>query len=853
MSFKKKGGKKRTSAKSNSFKKRSDAFVLGVKKHRHELRRTLFVLLFFVFLYFAFLFIFQLRSSYAEQIVMETYPQYVFIDSLSGVEENISITTDVRTNLLCRGSCEYNLKDLSQGLVVERGSFDFFNVESHVFDSSLLVDELGAGQKLFLFEVSCSTSESRFCAETLFPVIRTSLISFNYDLSEEQQFKKDEVEALFDEVVELYFAGKSNILSAEARLENVHGFKKDHLSKEVLRLGLLEEILALDIEMIDEDWLSGNYSFVHDQMMSRNVVEKAVLFNQESEELLSFIGSEKEVHNRVVSFLRNVSSDFSFFEGVRKAGSLAGVSEPSPSWSSFYSLYSNLNSLIGSGEFRSYQELLPLVEEAKSLRSSLLDYYEQELLVNDSFVEQSLALHLFEIDLCVVSGGADCLFPLNFSSPSSLIEAVNFSTDICSAKSSLSVRGSELLDERLEIRDNLSLDFLERVDEEKLLVEESVIQWLIQNSSEEVVVVSLLNNYSSSLLNGSVSPDYYPFDYDDEFQEFFLVSDLFSELLEEYFIGCDLPSYSLPSIAADFINITEVVLETYESIALREVVSTCCFDSVCRPCCDYDDCLQQLRNPLIVLHGYSFYSFNSAFHSANAYNDFVAKALEDGLYYPAGIIGPSFFPEFEDKDLTRVFVPPVFKATYYDVLRFDEITFGEFNIRSKSIFDHADTLHELVEFVRNVTGKQEVDIVAHSMGGLVTRAYIDAYGDDSLGKIVLVGTPNKGVPARLLYLCKFFGGQMECDDMYRNSAFMNYMNEEATLPEKEVHMIVGEGCSTFGEDGDGIVHTSSAVLDFAENHFFTGSCELIDNFHRDMIKPSKYPEIYEKIMGVLLS
>jgi triacylglycerol esterase/lipase EstA (alpha/beta hydrolase family) len=51
-----------------------------------------------------------------------------------------------------------------------------------------------------------------------------------------------------------------------------------------------------------------------------------------------------------------------------------------------------------------------------------------------------------------------------------------------------------------------------------------------------------------------------------------------------------------------------------------------------------------------------------------------------------------------------------------------------------------------------MTGKNEVDIIAHSMGGLVTRAYIQSnkYNND-IRSFEMIGTPNKGA-SRVYYL-----------------------------------------------------------------------------------------------------
>ena len=58
-----------------------------------------------------------------------------------------------------------------------------------------------------------------------------------------------------------------------------------------------------------------------------------------------------------------------------------------------------------------------------------------------------------------------------------------------------------------------------------------------------------------------------------------------------------------------------------------------------------------------------------------------------------------------------------------------------------SIPEAAEYLHQTIE---SLEGIEELNIVAHSMGGLVTRAYFAKRHDPRFRRIVLVGTPNHG-------------------------------------------------------------------------------------------------------------
>ena len=62
----------------------------------------------------------------------------------------------------------------------------------------------------------------------------------------------------------------------------------------------------------------------------------------------------------------------------------------------------------------------------------------------------------------------------------------------------------------------------------------------------------------------------------------------------------------------------------------------------------------------------------------------------------------------------------------------------------KSNSESAEKLNTAINKVLKETGKKKVDIVAHSMGGLVTSSYYSKYGNNKLDKVITCGTPYEG-------------------------------------------------------------------------------------------------------------
>ncbi len=57
-----------------------------------------------------------------------------------------------------------------------------------------------------------------------------------------------------------------------------------------------------------------------------------------------------------------------------------------------------------------------------------------------------------------------------------------------------------------------------------------------------------------------------------------------------------------------------------------------------------------------------------------------------------------------------------------------------------------NSFREKIESIKNQTGAEEVDIIAHSMGGLVAKKYIQDYGHGSVDKFIDIATPHLGSP-----------------------------------------------------------------------------------------------------------
>jgi hypothetical protein len=268
----------------------------------------------------------------------------------------------------------------------------------------------------------------------------------------------------------------------------------------------------------------------------------------------------------------------------------------------------------------------------------------------------------------------------------------------------------------------------------------------------------------------------------------------------------------------------------------------------CETCCN-DSCSNE-NYPVIFLHGHIINKALPADYSLDAFSAIKQKLVYEG-YIDAGAVVLSSIAE--PKGLWgKINAPMIVTASYF----FDttQTTNGEVTVQSdtESIDTYAARLNNLIGIIRYRTNKDKVIIVAHSMGGLVTRRYIQLFGSKDVSKIVLVDVPNHGIDDKVRDYCAVLGPEIACNEMDKDSSFMKNLTDTST-EKVPTYNIIGIGCDMGNETGDGIVKNSSEYLNYATNYYVKGTCdELNFNFlHETIIYPDQYPETYNIIKNAI--
>jgi len=301
--------------------------------------------------------------------------------------------------------------------------------------------------------------------------------------------------------------------------------------------------------------------------------------------------------------------------------------------------------------------------------------------------------------------------------------------------------------------------------------------------------------------------------------------------------------FSIPSF-----NMSSADAQGVAVASLSQPVPQCCLYDKCQSCDK-----KPSKHPLILLHGHSFNQDTLAYQSIEIFNGFEEAFSNDKLYFQTGLLiktentTPDILGHY---DLPLMSRPTYYLETYNDLLGLKVSEAKQGNIDT-----YALRLKESIDYTLYITGSDKVDVVAHSMGGLVLRRYMQIFGTQNIGTVILVAAPNQGVSDRTYNLCKVFGAVNECEDMRMDGIFIKKLNDlssQSTV--KDMYLVVGKGCDTDGLDGDGVVSINNSLMQgFPQSHVFyvQGKCDGTHLLHNDLLNPSMYPEVYNFIKAKL--
>jgi hypothetical protein len=290
-----------------------------------------------------------------------------------------------------------------------------------------------------------------------------------------------------------------------------------------------------------------------------------------------------------------------------------------------------------------------------------------------------------------------------------------------------------------------------------------------------------------------------------------------------------------------------------------EVKNGCCLSS----------CEWSWKYPLIFVHGHSK-SEDGSKYSISTFNEFQNRLVLNNLYGKREpILANDEKINFKEGQWANTELPISIRTTYY---------YGEYSLsggfiyqdNNQEIEEYARRLEKIIDIVKYATGRDKVDIVAHSMGGLVSREYVRQTKGKDINKLVMIGTPNDGIYGYSGSLCgSLFAGRKqtpECEDMQHNSPFLNKLNNGDVIYRSKYLTISGKAkevdwndqlkrglCPDGKSYHDEVICSTSVYLDESKNEYVLGNqvSGISETFHNYLVSPSEVLEVYNKVIGFL--
>ncbi len=733
--------------------------------------------------------------------------------------------------------CNYSFVDISDGVVLDSSVIDLkkspFSVKQNVYAGLY-----GSGKKIYNMQVLCNdlSDENKTYQKTSFLLLSYELTAFEKKMKEEIRPK-----------LLLLFESFNNI-SLESKLNNRilannnKWFDNIFFSESLTDIDDEMKIKYSYLKVLEGFWKNERYSFFSGYNLENDIYDLNELMNK-YEIFYSKMAQNMQKQNEYVQGYNKLVDDYNvlYSKSLLFDKTMIFEDELLPSLSQVNKLFIDI--------FKRYNGSLYLSVDDFSkeviILESLMDKY--SFLLNETesaFYKDSLQIIKKENDLRCVFGNCkldnEKLNIINVSDFCNLFDSIVSSDDLNLNYTfdSLSKKyGMIFYNNSYYIIDGANVSFFCVVNssecnqipkDEKILFLDS-LRHVLNKESISITLDNDSKKFYQKLCGNNFSLN-------------------FNDLKNLTFITFD---FNLSR------NLDDIELKYKLDSKVTYNMPKCCLGGICADCCIDDTCRNDEKTyPLLFIHGHSFVKSTPAEPSLSSFDMISYKLMEDG-FIDAGVLSFTNLT-MSDSNLAFLNAPISVKASYY----YDSFySFGSYVYITKkndNIDTYAIRLSEIINALKSNTKRPKVNVVAHSMGGLVVRRYMQIFGTDSIDKVILIGTPNHGVSGRVKYLCSVVGEKLECDDMADNSILIAKLNDpNYVLEGVKLYTISGTGCSmSDGVLGDGVVTINSSMLEYAvKNYVVNGSCTdlFATNLHNDLIDTCKYPQVYEYLKGILLS
>jgi len=778
---------------------------------------------------------------------------------------NITFSVDIENSFFCDTYCSYEFKDISTKTLLDKGIFTSKGIEKKFKkDFQLSVDRVGSGQKIYSFEVQCNNMRTWHCLTNKNKRKRSAFVTLNYDISDYEEFLKitlkENITKLVNELsaIDITIQELNNRFFEFGFQINLNEFEDN---KEILNNNY--DAIVLEFKNLERVWSEQDYLLLS-ELFNNSYDIRILNIQQNISDINSKIENIIEKHNSLVDEINRIDDNL---RDINETISFLGRAE-SKLIVKHNDLIKRIGEIKSHIEANTFSDYIFLENEIKKIKESS-ENFEKDLKKNfmEVYLKGSYYLSQEKEKLCDIK--ETCLDKTNFLMvvTNSLYVDDSKINDLCLSLESIKGIYEIENNESKELIKNYNIDeiqpILGDVKSKKLAIIKKNTYNEIKNitqGNETDGPLKVLINLSNTNSNFSEEIDYQGFTKNEILS--LIQLNLSIDSGEYYKDYCKIKdAYNISEYSGNktqLNKISDVKASNFRSridIKLTENYPICCVFGVCKRCCTQEECRQDpALYPILFLHGHTLRKDNNPDFSLDAFNKIQAKLQEEG-YISAGTITPvSDYSEIKQNEWGRSSKPISVKGSYYLVSYYNIGSYAIATQKSENIETYAIRLKELIDLLKFRTGRDKINIIAHSMGSLVARDYIQIFGGSSVDKLIMITSPNKGISGQISSYCPILGEKKECEDMSKNSIFIKKLNDPLKIPKNnKIYNIIGIGCNMNSKTGDGIVLKENAELHHAENYYINGTCSRLKLLHTEILNIGKYPEVYEIISSILKS
>ncbi len=750
------------------------------------------------------------------------------INILHGQNDTVKFEAKVTTNPFCNSICTYSFIDISNNNILEEDQFKLRPGSPFEKIYFLKPNIKGEGLLLYRFDMECNGIKNFFCHTHEEPSTRSILITLYYDLNEEEEKIKQEFKEKTDNLLFRF----NNLQNEQNTFENISS-QLDILLFEDETINNQEklDILTQEFKDLQKLWDSQEYY---------NLLEELKKTDEEITETENIFEEYDKTINNIVLKYNSLVDDFTNIR-IKLDGMSSLFITDNKTFIQINEFVEDFNQATDEFKIKSNLNNKEVIVQdidnsVNLLKSQLETTIRKEVLIKE------MELDINYDSLCLIIGNCSNHPSISERANQSYFDMGKTCSKIQELNKTFSLLNESLYQDYLNENYSESHDFWNNISQKlKNIKNDIVIDYLEKNPENQInteIIEEILTEEQEIIT--------------EDYNGLNITLALFMELISKKPGICNIVNETLLTLVE--VDINQVVIdkpkETSLDIIFKEHVPECCFLKKCKDCCITEDCNNNNSYfPVVFLHGHSINEGTSAEYSLEGFNKIQKKIEQDG-YLNAGTITLFSGTDSPQGIWGLPQIPLTIRASYYfDVFKQPE-NYIVVQTKSENIDTYAIRLKDLIDTIKYKTGKPQVNIVAFSMGGLVARRYIQIFGIESTNKLIMIGTPNKGIVGNILDYCPITGEKLECRDMNSESLFINKLNS-GPLPNIPIYNIVGTGCKMGKNQGDGAVLEENAYLEGAENFIINGTCSTTKPLHLKLRDIDLYQKVYYIIIEAL--